>query len=110
MDIAVVNSYRVFEKLETRSCSLLEFKETLMMTLVQNYSSRLRRPLNKNTFASKTEKMVSSSHLPIFVDGRLRCFLCSKDGVQNRTAIKCQTCDVALCLNKERNCFFVYHS
>ena len=96
----------MYEKLETKSTNLLDFKETLIKTMIQNYSSRLRRPFAKNKVSVKPELSISANHLPAFVDGRLRCFLCSKEGVQSRTSIKCQTCDVALCLNKDRNCFY----
>lgn len=31
-------------------------------------------------------------------------------GVQYHLYVKCETCDVVLCLNKERDCFYLYHT
>ena len=50
-----------------------------------------------------------ASHLPIIKRSRGRCKVCSSSGVQSRSNVKCERCDLVLCLNKERNCFYLYH-
>lgn len=51
-----------------------------------------------------------ASHLPIIKRSRGRCKVCSSSGVQSRSNVKCERCDLVLCLNKERNCFYLYHT
>ena len=48
-------------------------------------------------------------HLPIFLETRRRCTVCSQAGKENRIFVTCSLCDVALCLQKERSCFLQYH-
>ena len=45
-------------------------------------------------------------HLPIFLETRRRCTVCSQAGKENRIFVTCSLCDVALCLQKERSCFY----
>lgn len=46
-------------------------------------------------------------HLPIWCQERQRCknYPCS-----GKTFIKCEKCEVFLCLNKDRNCFHYFHT
>ncbi len=44
-------------------------------------------------------------HMPVFVE-RQRC---KKDGCNARSNVKCKKCQMHLCLNKDRNCFELYH-
>ena len=39
----------------------------------------------------------------------LRCAHCSTLKDVHRTIWKCSTCQVGLCLNKDRNCFALFH-
>ena len=52
---------------------------------------------------------IPSSHLPIFVETRGQCTVCSQAGKKSRTFVTCSLRDVALCLQKERNCL-QFHS
>ncbi|KAG8191198.1 hypothetical protein JTE90_011881 [Oedothorax gibbosus] len=47
-------------------------------------------------------------HFPI-KSTRRRCTLCSRNRVQKRTSIQCSECKVALCSEKQNNCFQLYH-
>lgn len=48
------------------------------------------------------------NHLPTYCTARQRCKLCPRTTAAF-SYIKCQKCDVHLCLNKERNCFKKFH-
>ena len=48
----------------------------------------------------------SYAHWPVFTEKRGRCKLCA----EGQTSISCEKCDVRLCLNKDRNCFKVFHN
>lgn len=46
-------------------------------------------------------------HLPIWEETRQRC---KYPGCTGKSFIKCQKCQIHLCLNKERNCFYKVHT
>ena len=105
LDIAVVTAFRIYQQLELPEMSLHDFKDCVAKSLVSRYSSRIRVAVTKGI----TNVASVANHLPVFLETRIRCKLCSVNGTQSRTSIKCHTCDVALCLSKERNCFYHYH-
>lgn len=47
-------------------------------------------------------------HVPVR-STRRRCTLCSRNHIQKRTTIQCKECLVALCSEKQNNCFQLYH-
>ena len=59
--------------------------------------------LSKHTKAQRPGP-IPPSHLPIFLEKRLRRTVGSQAGRENRTSVMCSLCDAALWLQKERNC------
>ena len=45
------------------------------------------------------------SHMSKFTDKKVRYKKCAHEKIEHRTFVRCDTCDVALCLTKDRNCF-----
>ena len=108
--VALVNSFILYKKLEN---SKKEFKTRIALKLIACFISRKLSCLNhcpsKRTKAQR-DGPIPPSHLLIFLETRRRCTICSQAGKENRTFVACSLCDVALCLQKERNCFLQYHS
>lgn len=52
----------------------------------------------------------SIGHWPVFSDDQRRCCFCSKGSSKpGYSSVKCEKCDVYLCLVKHRNCFNDFH-
>ena len=112
LDIAVVNSKIVYNKIESApSLSSLDFRYSIPQTMTWKFSSRKRAVL-----LSRPSKRLRSpsfdivDHLPDFAPSRVRCAFCSSKTVGSRTYVHCVTCNIALCLQKDCNCFQQYHT
>ena len=98
MDMALVNSYVLYNLMYPGKLSLLEYKIVISHSLIGRYSSRARNhPLTKpskraSAVAMRTEV---SLHLPVF-GARQRCHYCAAEGKESRTYASCDTCGVAL--------------
>ena len=110
LDIAVVNSKIVYNKIESAtSLSSLDFRYSIAQTMIRKFSSRKRAvPLSKPSKRSRGPSFVD--HLPGLAPSRVRCAFCSSKNVKSRTYVRCITCNIALCLQKNRNCFQQYHT
>ena len=113
IDVGVVNSYIVYKTLGNNELSLKEFKICIASRLIGSFSSRtLSFPTyraSKRTTVAKPFP-IPPSHLPLFLETRRRCVVCSEEGKENRTFTACSLCNLALCIQKDRNCFLKYHS
>ena len=100
-DVALVNSFIVYKKLENKDLTLKEFKICIAMKLMASFVSwKLSCPkhcLSKRTKAQRLS-LIPPWHLPIFLETRRRCTVCSQEGKENRTFVTCSLCDVVLCL------------
>ena len=105
LDIALVNSKIVCNKIEPApSLSSLDFRYSIAQTTIRKFSSRRRVvPLSRPSFGIV-------DHLSDFAPSRVRCVFCSSKNVERRTYVRCITCNIALCLQKDRNCFQQYHT
>ena len=112
LDIAVVNSKIVYNKIESSpSLSSLDFRYSIAQTMIRKFSSRKRavspsRPSKR----SRGPSFDIVDHLPDFAPSRVCCAFCSSKNVESRTCVRCITCNIALCLQKDRNCFQQYHT
>ena len=112
LDIAVVNSKIVCNKIESApALSSLDFRYSIAQTMIRKFSSRKRAvPLSRPSKRSRGPSFDIVDHLPDFAPSRVRCAFCSSKNVESRSYIHCITCNIALCLQKERNCFQQYHT
>ena len=108
LDIAVVNSKIVYNKIESApSLSSLDFRYSIAQTMIRKFSSRKRVvPLSRPSIGPSFDIV---DHLPDFAPSRVRCAFCSSKTVESRTYVRCMTCNIALCLQKDRNCSQQYH-
>lgn len=113
MDIACVNALIVYQQSCDSKISLLDFKKSVADSLTRKFSSRKRSfPFARSNRLSsflRPQNGGTIEHMPIFQEKRRRCVSCTKRNMEAKTFIECSTCEVPLCLQKERNCFQRYH-
>ena len=112
LDIAIVNSEIVYNKIESApSLSSCDFWYNIAETMIQKFSSRKRAvPLSRRLKRSRGPSFDTADHLPDFAPSQIRCAFCSSKNVESRTYVRCITCNIALCLQKDCNCFQQYHT
>ena len=99
--------------MDNKDLSLKDFKLCIDDRLVGRFVNRkLSHPLYHPTKRGRIQKPgpAPPMHLPIFLEKRRRCPICSEDGKESRTISACSMCNVALCIQKDRNCFTDFHS
>ena len=97
LDIAVVDSKIVYNKIKSApSLSSPDFRYSIAQSFV---------PLSRPSKRSSGPLFDTVDHLPDFAPSRVRCAFCSSKNVESRTYVRCITCNIALCLQKDRNCF-----
>ena len=106
----MVNSRIVFNTLNAeKQLTAKEYQLKIAQGIVGGFSSRTR---SISTVPTKTKscsiRTVVTDHLPIVGD-RDRCKYCQESGKDLKSYVYCTTCKVVLCLNKDRNCFMLYH-
>ena len=109
-DQLMVNSRIVFNTLNTENqLNAKEYQLVIARGIVDGFTSRSRSasaaPIKLKQ--SISSKVVVVDHMPIF-GSRDRCKYCAKIGKDLKSFIHCSTCNIALCLNKDRNCFQEY--
>lgn len=111
LDIACVNAHIVFTKVSASSLSLKDFKLAVSESMLRKYTSRQRAPSSSRPTKRHCVFPISEEifHLPVFNEKRRRCIHCMKRGQDLKTFVTCDTCNVPLCLQKERNCFRHHH-
>lgn len=98
-----------------RRVFIAELSENLMLC----GKTRRGRPASLPSSASKKRKLAPKQpqndvrkdgvgHFPVITTKRLRCKHCSPKE-NTFSSVICSKCEVTLCLNKERNCFFDFH-
>ena len=111
-NVALVNSFMVYKKLGSKDLTLKQFKICRVLKLIASFiSQKLFCPNHRPFKRTKIQRPgpILPSHLPILLETRRRCTVCSQAGKENRTFVTCSLFDVALCLQKEGNCFLRYH-
>ena len=111
--VALVNSFIVYKKLVNKGLTLKDIKICIALKFIASFvSQKLYCPNHRLSKCTKAQRPspIPPSHLPIFLETRQRCTVCSEVGKENRTFVTCSLCDAALCLQKERNCVLQYHS
>lgn len=118
IDASIVNAFILFQQRSTSKCiTLKQFRISIARGLIGAGVSSAKRS-SKNSVErepNKFKKIIplevrydQCAHMPVRC-GSLRCANCSTTKDVHRTIWKCSTCDVGLCLNKDRNCFLNFH-
>ena len=111
-DLAILNSYILFSSCGGKKISHMDFRLTLLRNLLAqggqewNVSGPMGRPPAAATQVVRLEER-SRKHWPNPPATR-RCRVRSARGVNKRVSVKCQRCDIALCV--DRKCFLHYHT
>jgi hypothetical protein len=58
---------------------------------------------------SEHRRYSGTKHLPDMVEGLAFSNRCRREGCSGRTTVRCDTCDVFLCITKKNNCFRAFH-
>ena len=112
LDIAVVNSNIVYNKIaSTPSMILLDFRYSIAQNMIWKFSGRKRAvPLSRPSKRLRRQSFDVVDHLPDFASSQVHCALCSSKKVENQTYVRCTSCNIALSLQKDHNCFQQYHT
>lgn len=117
LDVAVTNSYILFKlKCQGRKIPLKDFRLAVVANLVGNPTTSPRG--KQKSFKNKTNnfkvriplemRFSNVAHIPKSCTIR-RCHNCSTKENPKRSRWECYTCNVALCLTSEKNCFEKFH-
>ena len=111
LDIGVVNSKIIYGKMDsTIGMSAMDFHFSLARSLIGKFSNRKRTvPVHRPSKKSKGDSFDTVDHLPESSATRARYALCSSKKIENRKLNRCMSCNTALCLQKDRNCFYLHH-
>ena len=113
MDTTVVNAHVIYKKTVDSKMNLFKFKVTLAESLINRFSSRKRKFMAEepDLTVQIPQSMKEPDHMVQFTDKRRRCQYCLNNG---RKEVKCftycQSCNVFLCVQKDRNCFKLFHT
>ena len=97
----------------------LDFRLELAAQLIGGFRARSKigRPRSQSPVDIRFDQ--TKQHLPIVADKHIECVVCirvrsrlgaTRSSFRHESQIHCSTCNVALCLNKKRNCFLKYHT
>ena len=123
LSIGVINAGIVYQKLgcninvpsTSRASQNLNFRRMIAKRLIRDWSrgqqgTRVRPVMVVNRGIGRGDAM-ETDHKPTREEKRRRCTKCYNDSkADTKTNMFCIKCGVYLCLNKERNCFGLYHS
>lgn len=120
LDISVVNSYILFMKWRqlnsdfpelsrSNKYNQLSFREELCRELGELPKSSTLFPI-PSAFVHQPVRVGPCNMLvPEYTNVRRRCKKCTKYGKDNKTFVKCSTCDSYYCFSKDRNCLSTSH-
>jgi Transposase IS4 len=106
LDVVLNNSWRLYQLKMNSNMKSVEFRTKLMLQLSED------KPMPTTQKTRKRQRTTvdnsSLAHLPVQQQERGRCSVCCSNNKDHRGYMKCVTCNVYLCAN--RNCFMQYHS
>ncbi|XP_065319133.1 piggyBac transposable element-derived protein 3-like [Gordionus sp. m RMFG-2023] len=121
IDAAIINSFIIYNILTDNKLSSKEFRRQIIASELaycknvnrddnihndNNYISMQRK--NNKPYILPEIRLKNSAHQPQAGTSR-RCTFCSTKLNPRRTRWSCKSCNVPLCLNKNRNCFESFH-
>jgi hypothetical protein len=111
----IVNCWVLFKECDSsnKQMMLRTFSATLSNEIVRKHDALVKITKHKSDMRgsvnlSKKRKLNDSSaleHMPIFLEKRKRCVICH----DKNSLVSCETCQVCLCFNQQRNCFRDFH-
>ncbi|XP_050546149.1 piggyBac transposable element-derived protein 3-like [Daktulosphaira vitifoliae] len=130
LDLCVVNAWLLYRRVHTDNSylPLVDFKLLVSEVLCEKQKvspKRRGRPtLEENTteymynekkrrrgpckeIPEQEVRLDGYDHYPIHTNNRIRC---KYPDCNFKTMITCQKCTIPLCINKERNCFLLFHT
>lgn len=124
LDVLLVNSYIWFKDITATPLSQKEYRLSVCESLIARLTTtgskgvpacatKRKRVAQDLDLAQQfpTRHLHVGDHLPVWAAERKHCKLCySRSKVLRRCWTFCNTCNVHLCLNKDRNCYFEFHS
>ena len=113
MDSVVVNAHVIYKKKVNAKMSLLNFKIILVESLINRFSSRKRKITAEEPqlTVELPQPLKEPDHIVQFTEKRQRCQYCFTNGKKDvKCFTYCKSCNVSLCVQKDRNCFKLYHS
>ena len=117
LDVAVTNAFIIYKEKCNNDFLLNTYRLAIVNALIgYKMPNKKGRKSLPSTFTghkvniSNEKRFSLQPHLPITKPSkRSRCIFCSNKTNDKRSIWYCNTCNVALCLNVERNCFFEFH-
>ncbi|PSN41369.1 hypothetical protein C0J52_19114 [Blattella germanica] len=118
VDVSIVNSFILYTLSNTgRSLKLKEFRRKVVTGLVGTRNLQDTPGPSSNTPPPKrfkpqvtiVKRKSEAQHMPVHGPPK-RCAHCSTKKVPHRSRWMCSSCNVALCLSSDRNCFTLYHN
>lgn len=121
IDLTCVNSWILWRKTHEQYMPLLDFKLLLAEALTRANQAFYTPTRNRGRPAAEEPKRKRKrridlplpeiandglDHLPAYTHERQ---LCKMYGCSGKSYIKCEKCNIHLCLNKDRNCFKSFH-
>ena len=113
MDSCVVNAHVIYKMKINSEVNLFKFKVMLAESLINGFTSRKRKfAADEPQLAAELPLSIKQpDHIIHFTEKRQRCVYCFNDGRKDvKCSGYCKTCNVHLCVQKNRNCFNMYHS
>lgn len=116
LDVTVVNAFIIYrEQTNDMKTNLMKFRLSLVAGLIGAKTNTPTRAKTSPKLLSKFKPYVApglrydkTSHMPKRGSSR-RCAQCSTKKEPHRTKWFCETCEVGLCMTKDKNCFNEYH-
>ena len=106
MNVAMVNSLIIYDKLHLNTLSFLDFKLVVSKNFFGSLSARTREFPSTHLTMQQITQVVTNEVQPYFLkyqQTRRRCVYCTIGGIENRTLVTCVICDIPLYLQKEKH-------
>lgn len=121
LEVCLLNSYIIMRKAKP-ACKqeFLRFRVNIARQLIAGQSFRVRigRRISQPLSEVDALRLNGQFHPLEFTDSRLDCVVCAKvvqaQGLhrykRSKSGVKCTVCNVALCVNKQRSCWNMWHT
>ena len=119
LQASLSNAFICYNDLNERNMAYVEFLSSVSISPIDNQSSQKRRgsPVGissrkqseiQRTLGNKPSAAQLLAHMPV-AGSRGRCKYCSTRASTVFSCIKCNFCDISLCVKRKRNCFLLFH-